>query len=68
MQYNLGLVARGLQQLHHFLEQKDFFLHNIGVDERKGIDKKTTKKLHRKEGMQPKSDIPHADSSMYFFL
>ena len=68
MQYNLGLVARGLQPPPPFSAAKDFFfLHNIGVDESEGIDKKQ-QKLHTKEGMQPKGDISHENSSMYFFL
>ena len=41
----LGLVARGgLQSPHHFLEQKKkCFIHNIGLDEREGADKKQQK-------------------------
>ena len=31
------------QPPHHFLEQNNFFLHNIGVDEREGVDKKQQK-------------------------
>ena len=64
MQYNLGLVSRGLQPPHHFLEENNFFLHKIGVDEREETDKKR----YRKEEMQPKSDIPYANSSMFFLL
>ena len=44
MQYNLGLVARGLEPPPPFSGSKEsFLLHNIGVDEREGIDKNNKK-------------------------
>ena len=59
MQYNLGLVSR-LQPPLHFMEQKNFFQHDIGVDEREGIDKKNQQKMTYERG--------HANSSMFFVL
>ena len=37
-----------------FSGAKIFFLRKIGVDEKLGVDKKSHKKWHRKEGVQPK--------------
>ena len=66
MQYTSGWVVRELQPPHPFLEQNKYFSYKI-LDEREAIDKKQ-QKWHWKKGMQPESGIPHANSSMYFFL
>ena len=33
-----------------------------------GADGKSDKKCDKEEDVQPKSDVPHTSSSMYFFL
>ena len=45
----------------------NLFLRKIGVDKREGVEEKTTKNNIEKRACSQESDVPHSNSSMYFF-
>ena len=45
----------------------NLFLRKIGVDKREGVEEKTTKDNIEKRACSQESDVPHSNSSMYFF-
>ena len=50
---------------NHFLEQNFVFLRKIRIDEREGVDEKSGKKCHKKEGVQLKKCCP---SHKFFYV
>ena len=45
----------------------NLFLRKIGVDEREGVEERTTKNNIEKRACSQESNVPHSNSSINFF-